>query len=119
FFAELGSGSVAPAIAVAEYGTQNVHPDYQQRYLQLFNGVRYQGQPGSLEYQVTRFDLFAQHLPEPDVSSGYQSAADARSTADLWADSSLASQAVLQWRLSLPLLVVVVALMAVPLSRTN
>ena len=119
FFAELGSDAQAPAVAVAEYGTQEVHPDYQQRYLQLYNGVRYQGRPGRVDYQVTEFELFAQHLPEPDVSSGYQSAMDARSTADLWAEQTAASQAVVQWRLSLPILVWVVALMAVPLSRTS
>src|SRR5690606_34698835 len=42
FYAESGSDSGAPAIAVAEYGTQQVHPEYQERYLQLYNGVRYQ-----------------------------------------------------------------------------
>lgn len=119
FFAELGSPNQAPAVTVAEYGVQDVHPDYQQRYLQFYNGVRYQGWPGSLDYQVTDFELFGQHLPEPDVSTGYEHEMDARSTADLWADKSTASQAVVQWRLSLPILVGVVALMAVPLSRTN
>ena len=106
-------------VAVACRGNQIIHPEYGQRYLQLHQGTRYQGRPGTAEYQVTEFDLLAQHLPEPEVSSAYDLEADGRDTLSLLADASPESRAALQWRLSMPILVLVVAFMAVPLSRTN
>ncbi len=107
------------SVAIAEVGKQRHNNEYDQRYLELHNGIRYQGRPGSADYQITEFEQLAQHIPEPEVSSAYNIEADARPTAQLLQDNSAAARATLQWRLSMPLLVLVVAFMSVPLSRTN
>ncbi len=107
------------SITVADYATQRFDPKYQQRYLQLHNGVRYEGTPGELEYTITHFELLAQHLPEPDLSASHKRAADAQSTLELMNNQTLEGYAALQWRISLPILVLVVTFLAVPLSRTN
>ncbi|WP_339897857.1 LPS export ABC transporter permease LptF [uncultured Gilvimarinus sp.] len=107
------------SVAIAEVGKQRHNSEYDQRYLELHNGIRYQGRPGSADYQITEFEQLAQHIPEPEVSSAYNIEADARPTAELLKDDSDAARAALQWRLSMPLLVLVVAFMSVPLSRTN
>lgn len=112
------TGSKA-SVAVAEHARQILNPIYGQRYLQLEDGFRYEGTPGMRDYSVTQFKKLFQHMPEPNLSAAYKRAIDARATLDLFADDSRESQAALQWRLSLPILVLVVTLMAVPLSRTS
>jgi len=107
------------SVAIAEVGKQRHNSQYNERYLELHNGIRYQGRPGSADYQITEFKLLAQHIPEPEVSAAYNTEADARTTRELLNDNSDSARATLQWRLSMPLLVLVVAFMAVPLSRTN
>ena len=43
------------AVIVAEEAEQVNHEEYNQRYLILQNGRRYDGTPGSLGYRVTSF----------------------------------------------------------------
>ncbi len=57
-------------------------------------------------------------LPKPEVSVEI-SEREAIPTAELWDSDSLRHRSELQWRLSLPLLVFVVTVMAVPLARVN
>lgn len=113
------AGSVRHSVLVAEYAEQSVHPEYDQRYLQLHNGRRYEGQPGSADYEVTEFETFGQYLAPPNIEASMRSESDAWPTSTLIGAQDLERQATLQWRLSLPVLVLVVALMAVPLSRTD
>jgi lipopolysaccharide export system permease protein len=107
------------AVIVAEYGEQALHPEYGQRYLMLHNGRRYEGAPGSSDFQVTEFSIYGQYMVPPNIGAGQRNKADAKTTGELWQDDALASRVALQWRFSLPLLVLVVALMAVPLSHTS
>jgi lipopolysaccharide export system permease protein len=88
--------------------------------LVLLNGRAYQGTPGHADYQVASFKQYETRLPEP-VSA--PKAGDLRSadTADLWPldPDNHAKAAELQWRFSIPLMVIVLTLVAVPLSRVN
>ncbi len=114
-----GAGPERLSLIIAEYGEQVMHPDYGQRYLELRQGYRYEGLPGSADYRVTRFSRYGQHMAT-DTSVGYRHRTDAMSTAYLLQHPEpLSHQATLQWRFSLPLLVFIVALLAVPLSATN
>lgn len=106
-------------IAVAESGNQIIHPEYNRRYLELHHGVRYQGQPGRGDFQITEFERLGQFIPEPEVDAGQLGGADGKTTLQLWQAQDAESGAALQWRLSMPILVLVVTLMAVPLSKTN
>lgn len=106
-------------VIVAEVGEQKHNPEYDQRYLMLHDGIRYEGSPGSAEYSVMRFKTYGQHMPPMDSSLLYSNKIDARSTRDLYESDDLESQVALQWRISLPLLVIIVAVLAIPLSKTN
>lgn len=121
FVAQVGGepGQEEIAIMLAESGAQRVHPDYDQRYLMLENGVRYEGRPGSNDFKVMRFDTYGQYLPTADVSLDFSNTSDVRTTLQLIEAEDRQSRVALQWRFSLPLLVIIVALLAVPLSRTN
>jgi lipopolysaccharide export system permease protein len=121
FVAQTDSNDENPsqAVMLAEYGEQMLHPDYDQRYLMLQNGVRYEGQPGTSNFKIMRFKTYGQYLPPVDSSLVFSSKADAQTTLQLLTATDLASRVTVQWRFSLPLLVIIVALLAVPLSKTN
>ena len=105
------------SVLVAETGHQEVRPDG-SRWLILNNGYRYDGNPGLADYRAIKYDTYGVLLPKPDVSDEVTDR-DAISTANLMGSDDVRSHAELQWRLSLPLLVFIVTLMAVPLSRVN
>lgn len=120
FVAQTGGNEQGKDVVIlAEYGEQMLHPDYDQRYLMLHKGQRYEGRPGSADFNIMRFERYGQYLPPVDPSLTVSNKADAKTTLQLWQAGDLASLVTLQWRLSLPVLVLVVALLAVPLSKTN
>ena len=121
FMAKTGRGDRGSKLLVvqSEAATQVENEQYGQRYLELLNGRRYVGIPGSAQYQVTEFSSFFQYLSESDQKKRNRVYVTAMPTSDLWGSDELKKQAALQWRLSMPILVLVVAILAVPLSKTN
>ncbi|KNH25321.1 permease [Pseudomonas syringae] len=105
------------SVLVAEKGRQEIRPDG-NRYLILDNGYRYDGNPGQADYRAIKYDEYGVLLPKPDVSDEVTDR-DAMTTRSLLGNDDIRSRTELQWRLSLPLLVFIVTLMAVPLSRVN
>lgn len=83
------------------------------------NGKEYQGIPGQADYQVAEFGQYKARLPHPVIKISD----DLRtmSTASLlpYNNENVAKAAELQWRLSVPIMVFTLTLIAVPLSRIN
>jgi lipopolysaccharide export system permease protein len=104
-------------VLVAEKGRQEIRPDG-NRYLILDNGYRYDGNPGQADYRAIKYDTYGVLLPKPAVSEDITER-EAIPTFELLGGKTLREKSELQWRLSLPLLVFIVTLMAVPLSRVN
>ncbi len=105
-------------VLVGEKGRQEIRPDG-SRYLILENGYRYDGNPGQADYRVIKYDTYGAMLPKPEISDEITDR-DAIPTSELLSGTpSLRNSAELQWRISLPILVFIVTLMAVPLSRVN
>jgi lipopolysaccharide export system permease protein len=102
---------------VAEKGRQEIRADG-SRYLILENGYRYDGKPGQADYRAIQYDRYGVLLPKPEVA-GELTEREGIPTAQLIGSNNLRYQAELQWRLSIPLLVFVVTVLAVPLSRVN
>ncbi len=123
FMAEMGvadKGEQAKlSVILATEGQQIIDPESGERYLKLNKGYRYSGRPGEADYQVLQFDEYWQHLAKNKIKAGSTVKADSIATADLLASDDLENIAALQWRLSLPLLVIVITLLAVPLSKTD
>lgn len=88
------------------------------RFVVLLNGRRYEGTPGTLEYKTVDFDRYAIRI-EPREAKKEAPPAKALATLDLVADPSPHNLAELHWRIALPLSVVLMALLAVPLSFVN
>ncbi|BCD84542.1 LPS export ABC transporter permease LptF [Pseudomonas solani] len=104
-------------VLVAEKGSQVIHKDG-SRYLILENGYRYDGNPGKADYRAIKYETYGILLPKPEIS-GEIGEREAIPTSELIGSDNPRYQAELQWRLSIPLLVFVVTLLAVPLSRVN
>lgn len=104
-------------VLVAEKGRQEVRPDG-SRFLVLENGYRYDGNPGEANYRAIQYDTYGALLPKPEISAEVTER-DAIPTSELFGNDTPRYQAELHWRLSLPILVFIVTLMAVPLARVN
>ncbi|KPZ13442.1 putative Membrane protein [Pseudomonas amygdali pv. ulmi] len=104
-------------VLVAEKGHQEVRPNG-SRFLILENGYRYDGNPGAADYRVIKYDTYGAMLPKPEISEEITDR-EAIPTSELIGNPAPRSVAELQWRISLPLSVFIVTLMAIPLSRVN
>jgi len=105
------------SVLVGATGVQEIHADG-SRYLILKDGYRYDGTPGQADYREIKYDTYAALLPKPEVSSEIDDR-DAIPTSELLGSDDPRMKSELQWRLSIPLLVFVVTVLAVPLSRVN
>lgn len=88
-------------------------------YIVMQEGHEYEGQPGQANYQVATFKQYKARLPHPTVE--VKNDIRTVSTASLLplSNPDRKKAAELQWRLSVPLMVLVLTLVAVPLSRVN
>lgn len=88
-------------------------------YLILQNGSEYEGVPGQADYQVADFKEYKARLPHPTM----EAKDDLRTAtmASLWPllNPDKRKAAELQWRISIPLMVLTLTMVAVPLSRVN
>ncbi len=103
-------------VMVAKQGYQLVQAE--ELYLVLIDGHRYESRPGSLSYVITEFAEHRIRIPKrlDALPSGKR---EALPTHLLWFTSEASLQAELQWRLSLPLSVILLAALAIPLSHTT
>jgi lipopolysaccharide export system permease protein len=83
----------------------------------LYDGRRYEGVPGEGEFLVVEFEEHGFPI-RPDDEEELVTAVTAKSTSELWRSPALADRAELHGRVSLPLSLFVLGLLAVPLSRT-
>lgn len=121
FLAQPGTaeeGGRGMVVVVAREGYSRQSDATGDRYLVLEDGRRIQGIPGEADFQITRFEEYGQRL---DSVKPWELSEDAEAipTEQLWRSQDPADRAILQWRLSLPVMVLVVTLLAVPLSRTH
>lgn len=91
-----------------------------RRFIQFHNGSFTTGQAGTDQFELTTFSEAGFALPKRDLSFGdLVLEEEALSTGALLAASEPVQVAELQWRISLVLLIPVLALLAVPLSRVS
>lgn len=103
-------------VVLADRGRHSISADGRLHVLTLYNGERVEGVPGSAELRRVRFDQSTIPVKVPDLLLA-PPRVEALPTAQLWASSDPAAQAEWQWRIAAPLMVLVLAMLAVPLSR--
>ncbi len=111
-----GSGGLR--IMVAESARPVVDENSGRRFMELENGHYYEGQPGQADYQVTRFDAQGILLPER-VDIAPELGESALPTRQLWGTAQRSERIELHWRLSMVVMIPVLAMIAVPLSRVS
>lgn len=107
-------GRISVMTAASGYLWQ--HPASKDEYMILKNGNRYLGEPGAANYTIAHFDEFGLRIESPPPT--IHKAVKMLSTRDLWKQrDDPKKMAELQWRLTLPLSVIVLTVLGIPLSR--
>jgi len=102
---------------VAQRGRIETQPNG-DRFLVLVDGRRYDGMPGSPEFQVMEFKQVALRI-DPAEERRVLPPAKTKPTVDLLERSTPADLAEVVWRLGLPLSALVLSVLAIPLSAVN
>ena len=82
------------------------------------SGTHYEGEPGSGQYTITEYQQYGVYIPgSKDV--GATLSVKALPSKQLWQSSLPRHQAELQWRLTVPIATLIIAMLALPLSQTT
>lgn len=117
-FVETKSAQGIPNVLAAEQAYFQVNEESGDRYLVLENGHRYEGQPGDAQFKIIKFRRHGVLVEERALVSTARKTV-AHPTPVLLARHDAADIAELQWRVSMPLATILLAALAVPLSRTT
>jgi len=98
-------------------GTSSYYNEDGRRYMVMHGGTHYVGNPGQADYRIVKYRDYGIHIDKKQLTPHLSE--KSRSVAELWASSSLVDRAELQWRLTLPVATIIVAIMALPLSHTT
>lgn len=105
-------------VIVAERGLRRQDPETGTLSFVLYDGTRYEGVPGGKSFSVAEFEEHG--IPvRSDDDEEYVEPVEVRPTAALLGSGDPLERAELQWRLSMPLSLVVLGVLAVPLSRAS
>ncbi|MCP4597523.1 LPS export ABC transporter permease LptF [Neptuniibacter sp.] len=118
FMADRNKSNDRLQITLAQTGTTFIDQSRDQRFLVLEKGYRYEGVPGQGDYVELGFERYGSEIEHKNQEIRFDKV-EALPTSYLWASDEPRHQAQLNWRLSLPVLAIVVTLLAVPLSRVN
>lgn len=99
-------------------GYQYVDKETGDEFLALQNGYRYEGQAGQNDYTIVEYENHGVRVYEREVKNiSYR--IKAVLTAELWRSKGTQNMIELQWRISTVILCIILAVLAVPLSRTS
>jgi lipopolysaccharide export system permease protein len=105
-------------VMLAARGRRIVDPSSGEQSFVLYDGRQYEGVPGESNFFRLEFDEGT--LPiRPDEQDEFVAVVAAKPTLELLRSGALADRAELHWRVSFPLSLFVLSLIAVPLSRTS
>lgn len=107
-----------PTQMFADYAEQiRISSKNNDNYLVFKNGTRYEGKPGTANYSVTQFDTYAVRME--NTENGVIDEAYTKSTIDLIESTKLLDKVELQWRISLVIMIPILAIIGLSLSQVN
>jgi lipopolysaccharide export system permease protein len=114
-FVERSNGPLVQVV-LAERASHAVTADGMTHILTLYDGERFEGAPGTAEFRTVKF---AEHVIPVQVPVGNDPVRDleARPSAQLLHSDDPTLRAELDWRVAMPLMCLVLAVLAVPLAR--
>ena len=104
-------------VIVAEKGFQETHENG-DKFMVLQNGRRYEGTPGQADYRMVDFERYAMRI-ESKVRDRGAPSAKTMSPQEIMKQPSPERFAELHWRIGLPVSVLILSLLAIPLSYVN
>ena len=104
-------------VIVAEKGYQETHENG-DKFIVLQNGRRYEGTPGQADYRIVDFERYAMRIESQAKQTGTPSA-KTMSPQDILKEPTPERFAELHWRIGLPVSVLILSLLAIPLSYVN
>jgi len=107
---------ISPSVITAKTG--NVANKKDGTWLTLENGQRYAGIVGKNEFENSQFSTYQVHIANAAVENKKRSV-DALPTSALIGASDTRSQAELQWRIAIPVSILLITFMAVPMAKVN
>lgn len=110
------AGGIEVIVAAEAWQALTADPDV--RMLTFADGRRYEGTPGTADFRIVEF---AEHGIPYSLPARIELAEEpeSRSAAELLRSADPADVAELQWRLSVPVMLLVLTLLAVPLSNSS
>lgn len=114
-----GQNQQAWTIISAANGHQWTDPKTGDQFIVLNQGYRYTGNPGQKNYQIVQYDQYGIRIKTPKVKMEDQ--AEFMPTSALWSlrNTNPEAAAEVQWRLTMPVATLILALMAIPLSQVK
>jgi lipopolysaccharide export system permease protein len=103
-------------VTLAQRARHAVTADGLTHILTLYDGERFEGVPGSPEFRMVRFAEHVVPVQMPSFSDVVRDL-EARPTRRLLDSHDRAERAELHWRVTMPIMCLVLALLAVPLAR--
>ena len=97
--------------------TSSYYNDDGRRYMMMRGCTHYVGNAGDADFKIIKYKDYGIHIDKKRVEAHLSE--ESKTVAELWSSARLVDQAELQWRFTLPLATIIVAVMALPLSRTD
>ena len=110
-----------PVIVLASDATKYIDSESKSIYLRLRDGARYQGLPSDKNINILNFDTYDLEIVSGEVQKSIVTFTEIeeKTTLDLFNQGGLLAIAELQWRLSLPLSILILVVFAVYLGKTS
>lgn len=105
-------------VVIAASGEQKLSDDGSRRELILYDGRRYVGLPGTLDFYLLSFEEHGIPIVLP-AADEFPPEPETATTEELMASDDVSDKAELHWRIAAPISLLLMALMAMPLARSN
>ena len=97
---------------------QRYRDEQGRQYILLGDGRHYKGEPGKADYRIVQYASHGIYLQDAEVVKPVLQR-DAMTVQELLLSSDISHRAELQWRFSIPLATLLLAILALPLSYTS
>jgi lipopolysaccharide export system permease protein len=87
-------------------------------FIEMQNGRRYEGPPGSAEFSTTEFEKYAIRVKPAEVKQE-PIATISKTSLELFQHQNNANIAELQWRMAIPILTIILVFLAIPISSVD
>ena len=110
-----------PVIVLASEAKKYIDPRSNSIYLRLKKGIRYQGIPGDENINILNFDFYDLEIVSGELqkSLAIYTKIEGKSTLDLIKEGGTYANAELQWRLSQPIMILILSVFGVFLGKAS